>query len=221
MDETPTLLAAFGAGFCSLISPGIAPLLPGFAGFLRGRGIGHLLAFLLGFSLVFIALGASATAAGQALLERLELFEGAAGVFLAALGLRRIGIPTRSRAEPAPEPATPGALLMAFLAGAALMFGWTPLAGVVLSRILAAATSADAIDRGVTLLSAYALGRGVALLAFGLALPAMPGLMQAIRPHARLVDVISGALVAVTGLLIFTGAFPIVAAALSEYLPLF
>ena len=170
---------------------------------------------------MFIALGASATAAGQALLERLALFEGAAGVFLAAVGLRQIGIPTRSRAERAPGTATPGALLVAFLAGAALMFGWTPLAGVVLSRILAAATSADSIDRGVASLSAYALGRDLSLLAFGLAYLAIRRRLQTTRPQARLVDVISGGLVAVTGLLIFTGAFSIVAAALSEYLPLF
>jgi len=115
MDETPTLLAAFGAGFCSLISPGIAPLLPGFAGFLRGRGLGHLLACLLGFS----------------------------------------------------------------------------------------------------------LGCDLSLLAFGLAYLAIRRRLQTTRPQARLVDVISGGLVAVTGLLIFTGAFSIVAAALSEYLPLF
>jgi len=223
MDETPALLAAFGAGFCSLISPGIAPLLPAFAGFVRNRGPWQLIAFLCGFSLIFITLGASATAPGQALLEHLVVFEAAAGVFLIVVGLRALGMRglTRSAgADTGVEPATPGTLLVAFLAGAALMFGWTPLAGVVLARILALATSADTIGPGVTLLTAYASGRALSLLALGLAHNAVLRFALPRSAHGRRLDTIPGALVALSGLLIVTHAFPFIAAALSDFLPL-
>jgi len=223
MDETPALLAAFGAGFCSLISPGVAPLLPAFAGFARNRGPWQLIVFLCGFSLIFITLGASATAPGQALLEHLVVFEAAAGVFLIVVGLRGLGMRglTRSAgADTAVEPATPGTLLVAFLAGAALMFGWTPLAGAVLSRIFAIATSSDALAPGVTLLATYAVGRALSMLLVGLALTAALR-VPAGTPHARRLDVMSGALVALAGLLIVTHTFPIVAAALADHLPLF
>ena len=110
---------------------------------------------------------------------------------------------------------------MAFLAGAALIFGWTPLAGVVLARILALATSADAIGAGVTLLTAYASGRALSLLALGLAHNALLRFTLPPSTHARLIDTISAALVGITGLLIVTHTFPFIAAALSNFLPLF
>jgi len=224
MDETPALLAAFGAGFCSLISPGVAPLLPAFIGFGRNRGPWQSIGFLCGFSLLFITLGASATAPGQALLEHLEVLEAAAGILLIVVGLRALGMRGLTRgggAGTGVEPATPGTLLVAFLAGAALVFGWTPLAGVVLARILALATSADTIGAGVTLLTAYASGRALSLLALGLASNAVLRFALPPSPHARRIDTIAAALVALTGLLIVTHAFPFIAAALSDFLPLF
>jgi cytochrome c-type biogenesis protein len=224
MDETPALLAAFGAGFCSLISPGVVPLLPAFIGFARNRGPWQLIAFLCGFSLVFITLGASATAPGQALLEQLVVFESAAGVFLIVVGLRGLGMRglTRGASSGARvEPATPGTLFVALLAGAALMFGWTPLAGIVLARILALATSADTVGAGLALLTAYASGRALALLALGLAHNALLRFAPLPSPYVRLIDTISAALVAVSGLLIVTHTFPFIAAALSDFLPLF
>jgi len=224
MEETPTLFAAFGAGFCSLVSPGAVALLPGFAGFLRGRGVGHVLVFLLGYSLVFVALGASASAPGQFLLEHLPLAEGAAGVFLLAVGLRGMGmrgLKRRESTDPVAEPGGAGGLLVALLAGGALTLGWTPLAGIVLSRILAISTAVETIGAGVTLLAAYALGRALSMLGLGLAQLAARRMSQRSRSHERRLDMIAGALVAITGLLIVTGTMPILAALLSDYLPLF
>jgi cytochrome c-type biogenesis protein len=223
MDETSALLAAFGAGFCSLVSPGIVPLLPGFAGFLHGRPFGHLLAFLAAFSLGFVALGATASAPGRFLLEHLPVVEGAAAVFLIALGLRGMGFRglTRHRSSNlAAEPAGAAGVAVALLAGGALVFGWTPIAGVVLAQILAIATSPDRLAAGVTLLSAYALGRALSMLALGLALSAALRALARSR-HARHVAVIGGALVAFAGVLIVTNTFPIAAAALADHLPLF
>src|SRR5688500_20183622 len=94
-------------------------------------------AFLVALSLVFILLGAGATAIGQTLLEHLALLERMAGVVLAAIGLRdlRAARTARTSGSPATEPATLGSLLGAGAAGAALMCGWTPIAGVVRNRI--------------------------------------------------------------------------------------
>ena len=101
------------------------------------------------------------------------------------------------------------------------MFGWTPLAGVVLARILALATSADTIGPGVTLLTAYASGRALSLLALGLAHNAVLRFALPRSAHGRRLGTIPGALVALSGLLIVTHAFPFIAASLSDFLPLF
>jgi cytochrome c-type biogenesis protein len=162
MDDSPTLLAALGAGVLSAVSAAVVPLLPGFIGYVWNRGALDTSAFLLGFLLVFVGLGAGATGVGQALLEHLTLFE-------------RIA------------------------AGAALTFGWTPLGGPVLDRILATATSADTIGRGVGLLSTYAVGRAVPWFVSGLALRAFlrPSMTAGAERTAR--KLIPGGLVALTG----------------------
>jgi cytochrome c-type biogenesis protein len=221
MDETPTMLAALGAGVFSIVSPGVVPLLPAFVGFTRRRGAAQTFAFLLGFSAVFVAIGAGATALGQLLLERLAVFESAAGIVLVALGLRGLGVPRRpARAEHSLEPATPVTLIAAVVVGGALAFGWTPLAGVVLNHILAIATSPDTIARGVTLLGVYAIGRALSMAALAFAIPAVAR-TAAPPPAARLLDVVAGAGLVLTGLLVLTGTTPIVAAALAGYLPFF
>jgi cytochrome c-type biogenesis protein len=221
MDETPTVLAALGAGVCSIVSPGVVPLLPAFVGFTRRRGTAQIVAFLVGFSAVFVALGAGATAVGQLLLERLAVFESAAGIVLVALGLRGMGVPRRpAGAVHSLEAATPVTLIAAVIGGGALAFGWTPLAGVVLNHILAIATSPDTIARGVTLLIVYAIGRALSMAALALAISAIAR-TAAPLPAARLLDAATGAGLVLTGLLVLTGTTPIVAGALSSYLPFF
>src|SRR5512147_1702196 len=92
MDDSPTFLAALGAGVLSSVSAAVVPLVPAFLSYVWGRGMLQIAAFLLGFSLVFVGLGAGATTIGQTLLEHLTLFERAAGVLLVLLGLRDMGL---------------------------------------------------------------------------------------------------------------------------------
>jgi len=223
MDETPTVLAAFGAGALSIASAAVAPLLPGFAGYIWNRGLAQLAGFLLGFSLIFVALGAGATSVGQALLEQLTLAERAAGVTLTALGIRDMRAAWSRGPSPetgAPERATASTVTAAFVAGAALMFGWTPVAGVVLNRILAIATSADTIEHGLSLLAVNAAGRALPLAALALALGATLQRAAAAGSSRDTIQLISAGAVTLSGLLIVSGLFPSIAAALVPLLPL-
>jgi cytochrome c-type biogenesis protein len=217
--DAPTMLAALGAGACSLVSPGVVPLLPALLAFTRRRRAGHVIAFLVGSGAVFVLLGAGATGAGKWLLEHLSVLEMAAGVVLIALGLRATGLLNRSRrvGEHASQPETTATVLEAVIGGAALTFGWTPLAGVTLNEILAISTSQDTIALGTSLLVTYAAGRALSCLALALVLrAAVPD-----RLPGRWLDAIAGAVMMTTGLLIVTGTMRALAAALSTVLPLF
>jgi cytochrome c-type biogenesis protein len=221
LDDTPTALAAFGAGALSIVSPAFVALVPGVCAFLWNRGTAQVVAFFLGFSLVFVALGAGATSVGQALLENLPLAERAAGVTLLAIGGRELRAVKRGDEASAPlEPATAASVVIAFTAGAALMFGWTPIGGTVLNRIIAIATSADAIDRGLWLLAANAAGRALPFSALAVANGMVIRWAIAAgvpRRHPRL---IAGVFVTLSGVLLVSGLFPRVAAALVPLLPL-
>jgi cytochrome c-type biogenesis protein len=221
MDDSAAVFTAFGAGVLSMASPAVTPLLPGFVGYVWSRGVAQLAACLLGMSLAFVALGAGATAGGQWLLEHLSLVEGIAGVTLAALGLHDIRVARRSRSAGSPREATAaGTVLVALVAGAALMFGWTPIAGAVLNRILAIATAADTIDRGLWLLAANAAGRALSLAALGLATGWLFRRATAGGRSPSALQLIAGGAVAVTGILIASGLFPAIAATLVPLLPL-
>ena len=221
LDDTPTALAAFGAGAWSIVSPAFVALVPGVCACLWNRRPAQIAAFFLGFSLVFVALGAGATSAGQTLLENLPLAERVAGVVLIAIGGRELLAVTRSDDTTAPrEPATAATLAIAFIAGAALMFGWTPIGGTVLNRILAIATSADTIDRGLWLLAVNAAGRALPLAALAAATSVFVRQAIAAGVPRRHPQLIAGGVVALSGALIVSGLFSRIAAALVPLLPL-
>ncbi len=221
LDDTPTALAAFGAGALSIVSPAFVALVPGVCAYLWNRRPPQVAAFFLGFSLVFLALGAGATSVGQALLENLPLAERVAGVALIAIGGRELRAVKRRGDSTAPlEPATAATLVIAFMAGAALMFGWTPVGGTVLNRILAIATSTDTIDRGLWLLAVNAAGRALPLAALAVAIGMVIRLAIAAGVPRRHPQLIAGVFVLLSGVLIVSGLFPRLAAALVPLLPL-
>ena len=220
LEDTPTALAAFGAGALSIVSPAFVALVPGACAYLWNRRPPQVAAFFLGFSLVFVVLGASATSAGQTLLEYLPLAERVAGIALIALGVRALRAAKPGDGTGAPlEPATAGTVVAAFAAGAALMFGWTPIGGTVLNRILAIATSADTIDRGLWLLTMNAAGRALPLAALAIATGMFIRMAIAAGVPARLVQLNAGGLVTLSGILLLIGFFPRIAAALEALLP--
>ena len=219
--DTPTALEAFGAGALSIVSPAFAALVPGVCAYLWNRRQAQVVAFFLGFSLVFLALGAGATSAGQALLEHLPLAERVAGAALIAIGVRELRAVKRGADTAAPlEPTTAATVAVAFVAGAALMFGWTPIGGTVLNRILAIATSADAIDRGLWLLAVNAAGRALPLAALAVATGVFIRLAIGAGVPRQHVQLIAGGFVTVSGVLMVAGLFPSIAAALVPLLPL-
>ena len=221
LDDTPTALAAFGAGALSIVSPAFVALVPGVCAFLWTRGTAQIVAFFLGFSLVFVALGAGATSIGQALLGNLPLAERVAGVALLAIGGHELRAVKRGEDASAPlEPATAARVVVAFMAGAALMFGWTPIGGTVLNRILAIATSTDAIDRGLWLLAVNAAGRALPFAALAVATGMVIRRAIAAGVPRRYPQLVAGAFVTVSGVLLVSGLFPRVAAALVPLLPL-
>jgi cytochrome c-type biogenesis protein len=247
MEENVTLLAAFGAGLLSFISPCVLPLVPGYLSYVSGLSLDELrgtgaarataaapstrsrvvvasLAFILGFSLVFVALGATASAAGQFLIERLPILSRIAGAVIILFGLHTMGVLRiewlyqTKQVQTRRKPAGPfGAMLV----GAAFAFGWTPCLGPILAGILAVGASRDTVGQAVQLLAIYSLGLGVPFLVTGLAINRFFGAMAKIRRHYHAIEIVSGALLVVIGLLIFTNRFTVIAQWLSPYLPVY
>jgi len=241
MNQEVTLLAAFAAGFLSFVSPCVLPLIPGYISFVSGVSVEEMraetapttsrlqvfltsLAFVIGFSLVFVALGASATAVGKFLFARLPLFSKIAGVILIVFGLHTMGVfrlaflETEKRVHAQRKPAGP---LGAVLVGIAFAFGWTPCIGPILGGILAIAGSKNSVGEGVVLLAVYSLGLGIPFLLTSLAINQFFGAARKIRRYYHAIELTSGALLIVIGVLIISGQLTIITRALQPYLPSF
>ena len=252
MEENVTLLAAFGAGLLSFISPCVLPLVPGYLSYISGLSLDDMrgtttvaggsavavaravgarrqvvlssIAFIVGFSLVFVSLGAAASAIGQFLAERQALFNRIAGAVIIVFGLHTMGVLRiewlyqEKRVHTSRKPA---GFFGAGLVGVAFAFGWAPCIGPILAGILALASSQDTVGQGVQLLSVYSLGLGVPFLATALMIDRFFGAMSHIRRYYHAIELVSGALLVVIGLLIFTNRFTVIANWLTRYLPVY
>jgi cytochrome c-type biogenesis protein len=243
LNQNVTLLAAFAAGFLSFVSPCVLPLIPGYISFISGasmeemRGSGDVapsttrlqifltsLAFVIGFSIVFVALGASATAVGKFMFARLPLLSKIAGGVLIVFGLHTMGVfrlaflETEKRVHAQRKPAGP---LGAMLVGVAFAFGWTPCIGPILGGILAIAGSKNSVWEGVVLLAVYSLGLGIPFLITSLAINQFFAAVKRIRRYYHAIEVTSGALLVAIGVLIITGQMTIITRYLQPYLPTF
>jgi cytochrome c-type biogenesis protein len=212
------------AGFLSFASPCVLPIVPGYLTFITGMSFDELtsqhkrsqlvmsalvksLPFVLGFSLVFIALGASASAVGAVVRANLGLMKTIAGIGIVILGLHLAGIlriPALLQEKRLDgEPAAPG-VGRAFIAGIFFAFGWTPCVGPILAGILAMAATAETLNRGVVLLAAYSLGLGVPFILSAAFLNGFLSLFKGVKGYLRQVEVASGMLLVLVGVLIFT-----------------
>lgn len=245
MIENVTLLAAFGAGLLSFISPCVLPLIPGYLSYISGlsldemRGTGAAavatpavrnrvllssLAFILGFSIVFVALGASASAIGQFLMSRLTILGRIAGAIIILFGLHTMGLlridwlHQEKRVQTTQRPA---GFIGAVVVGIAFAFGWTPCIGPILAGILAVAAAQNTIEQGVKLLAAYSLGLAIPFFATALAINRFFSAFARIRKHYHMIELTSGALLVIIGILIFTNRFTIIARTLQPYLPVY
>ncbi|MEO1200665.1 MAG: cytochrome c biogenesis protein CcdA [Pseudomonadota bacterium] len=220
-----TLGVAFLAGLLSFVSPCVLPLVPPYLCYLAGvsldqlsereeigaaraRVVASALAFVAGFTVVFVALGASASVIGQTLTRNLDLFAYAAGAIIIVMGLHflgvfRIGLLNReARVHVQNKPA---GYLGSFVIGLAFAFGWTPCIGPVLAAILFVAGSEDSVIRGATLLGAYSLGIGVPFVLAALFSAPFLRFMTRFRQHMGKVEKAMGGALVLTGVLFLTG----------------
>ena len=226
------LAVAFGAGLISITSPCCLPLLPGYLGYLSGlsaseleanrrRTVAAALLFVGGFSLVFIALGATASVVGAVLLANRLAVAHVAGIFILVMGLMlllegRIGL--FSRGGDWSRWSAGGTLWSAPVLGAAFAITWTPCIGPVLGAILTLAGTTAALGQGVALLAAYSLGLAVPFVALSLSVPKVHTLLRRLGRAPALMQGAAGALLVVMGVLLVTDRWlPLVSPVLAWY----
>ncbi|MBI5232623.1 MAG: cytochrome c biogenesis protein CcdA [Coriobacteriales bacterium] len=232
-----TAAAAFGAGLVSFLSPCVLPLIPGYVSVITGSSPTELagrrlplsrqlvpsLMFVAGFTLVFVALGASASLLGVFLAPYKSFLTSTAAILIILMGIFMLGLikvpglyaekrldllAMRSAGKAAPP-----------LMGMAFAFGWTPCVGPILASILAiAGTSAD-VGKGTILLLVYSAGLGVPFVLVGLAFARLRGTMRFLSRHSLAVNRVAGVLLIVMGALMLTGRLAAVSGILLRFLP--
>ncbi len=233
-------IGAFIAGLLSFLSPCVLPLVPPYLCFIGGVSLSEMtdekgplpgtnkrvfmasLFFVIGFSLVFILFGATASFLGQLLADNMLWIGRFAGVLIIIMGVHFLGIvkiPLLYREARLQGPAKPIGLLGAFLMGLAFAFGWTPCVGPVLAAILMIAGSEDSVMQGTLLLGSYALGIGVPFLIAALTIGSFLRVMPGIRRHMGKIEKIIGVFLILTGILFLTGRVADVAYWLLEAFP--
>lgn len=217
---------AFLAGLASFFSPCVFSLVPAYIGYLSGRSISqdtqnvhasrwntffHGLAFVLGFSFIFIVLGIAFSALSQLLFEMRDILAKAGGVILIVFGLHLIGlirIPFLDydfRAQS--KLGKGGSLFSSFLMGVFFSAGWSPCVGPTLGLILTLAIERANIGQGVILLSSYSLGMGIPFLAAAFGIGWVTHILQRYGKAMKIAQVVMGVLLIVVGILLFLGIY--------------
>jgi cytochrome c-type biogenesis protein len=224
MSADVSIAAAFVAGLLSFLSPCVLPLVPPYLIYLAGASIerradteakaqvraealGAALLFVAGFSTVFVALGASASAIGAFITRYSQQLAIAAGIVIIVMGLHflgvtRISILLREKRLPMAKPI---GLWGAYVMGLAFAFGWTPCIGPILAAILAVAASKETVAKGAGLLAVYSLGLGVPFLIAAFAVEPAAAFVARFKSHLATVEKAMGALLVLTGIGFLTG----------------
>lgn len=220
---TATFPAAVLAGLLSFASPCVLPLVLPYLSYLAGETLDEILdrsrtevnrraltaafAFVLGFSTVFVLMGATASAFGQMLRQHVETLSLIAGVAIILMGLHFLGafrFPWMHREARFRVP-KPAGLWGAYIMGLAFAFGWTPCIGPVLAAILSVAATQESAARGALLLTAYAAGLGVPFVLAAFAMRPFVEVLRHLRTRFSLVERIAGVLLVLTGVAFLTG----------------
>jgi cytochrome c-type biogenesis protein len=224
MAADVSLAAALIAGLLSFLSPCVLPLVPPYLVYLAGASLERLadgeppprvrretviaaLLFVCGFSTVFIAFGASASAIGRLVLAYSPQLAIVAGVAIILMGLHFLGLTRISMLmrEKRATMAKPVGLWGAYVMGLAFAFGWTPCIGPILAAILAVAASRETVGQGAGLLAVYSAGLGIPFLIAAFAVePAMAAIAK-FRRHISIVEKVMGGLLVLTGIAFLTG----------------
>jgi cytochrome c-type biogenesis protein len=225
MDNV-SAFAAFSAGLISFLSPCVLPLVPGYISMISGFSLDQLktkendtslfrivllnsIMFIVGFSITFILLGASASWIGQILASRMSLLRQLAGLVLIVFGIHLTGlfkINFLYRDKRFHNVEKPRGFLGALVLGLAFAFGWTPCIGPILAGILTIASTKENVTEGMFLLAVYSAGLGIPFLLTSVALNQFLGFYSRFKKHFHAVEVVSGALVIAIGVLIMTGS---------------
>lgn len=219
----PSAPIAFAAGVVSFLSPCVLPIVPGYLSYMSGMQVSSeegggartglvSLGFVAGFTTVFVALGISATLLGSFLRDNRQVFTQIGGVLIIFMGLIFMGVIKvpwlyrEARFRPSPKAGFWGSLVL----GAAFGFGWSPCIGATLGAVLtmAAGSSADGgVGKGAFLLFVYSLGLGVPFIAAGFGFARLSGVLAWFRKRTRVLNLASGVLLIIVGILFVTDQF--------------
>ncbi len=231
-----SLLIAFTAGFLSFVSPCVLPLVPSYVTYITGLTLEELtseterkrvrgvivvnsLLFIAGFSIVFVAFGASASLVGQMLITYQDFVRKLGGVLIVVFGLYVMGVlkltflMTEKRFQLQNRPA---GYIGSVLVGVAFAAGWTPCVGPILGTILVYASTSDSMLTGVKLLSSYSLGIGLPLFVTALAVDSFLNYFKKVRAYMYGISVASGVFLVLVGVLIFTNSLALLTSALER-----
>jgi cytochrome c-type biogenesis protein len=237
MDGSITFAAAFAAGVISFLSPCVLPIVPGYLGFITGMSLDELretpsrravlvpaLFFVVGFSIIFLLLGASATLIGQVLKVYQDWIARIGGLLIIVFGLHllgvfRIGGLLRERRVQLNR--TPAGYAGATVAGLAFGAGWTPCLGPILGGLLTYASARATLGQGMALLGSYALGLALPFLLAAAATGVFLRASQRMRRAIPVIEKVSGVMLVLVGLLLVSGTFTVLSAWLTQMTPSF
>jgi len=223
---------AFGAGLISFLSPCVLPLIPGYISYISGQSLQEILnkkeinffpliLFCLGFSTVFVLLGASASFLGQTLLQNSEILRIVAGIIIIIFSLQLIGIINIPylNFEKRFDAKESRNILFPYVIGVAFGFGWTPCIGPILGSILALASIEETLTRAVILLILYSLGLAIPFVLSGYLIQRFLLFSKNFRKNINLISKIGGIILLVTGILILTNQLQAIGFYIIEIFP--
>jgi cytochrome c-type biogenesis protein len=238
MNGNVPILTALAAGIISFLSPCVLPLVPPYLVFLAGTSLERLAdaepeprvkretvvaaaLFVLGFSTVFVALGASASVIGSLLRAYSNSLSIIAGIVIIVMGLHFLGITQIGllHRQKRMEVAKPVGLWGAYVMGLAFAFGWTPCIGPILAAILAVAASEQTVTKGAGLLAVYSLGLGIPFLIAAFAIEPFAAFLARFKNYLHRVEQVMGGLLVLTGIAFLTGSINQMSVWLLEMFP--
>lgn len=229
MADNVSILFAFAAGLLSFLSPCVLPLIPAYISFITGVSVKDLTdtgekklqmkrvlletsLFVLGFSLVFILLGATATLLGSFLLAYQDTIRIAGGIVIILFGLHITGLLKFGALEKEKKihlKSKPASLLGSFVVGIVFAIGWTPCIGPILGSILALAATKGSVNQGIVLLCAYSLGLAIPFFITSIAVNGFLRMFKKVSKYLNVISIVSGIILVIVGILLITNRFSI------------
>ena len=227
------LLIAFGAGLLSFLSPCVLPLIPGYISYISGSSLNELIEkktvnifpiilFAIGFSIVFISFGATASFLGSLILNNSYHLRIASGIIIIVFSLHILGIINLNflNYEKRIYTEKKSGIFSSLLVGMAFGFGWTPCIGPILGSILALASTEQNLNRGILLLVFYSLGLAIPFILSGYLIQKFLVFSKNIKSKMNIILKSGGALLLITGILMITNQLQAIGFYLLKYIPI-